>query len=182
MANFFVPQGEDQAIFQMTMDPIGSGSTKPFLHPWKLNLYINQLVSIGLYDGYNRAGIPLRVTSNATEIADHPPDKLQPVPRNDRILSLTGKAKGITMLEVRDGDAGERWCFLQVEVKQRPGLAQGWIGPMGDAAFNQKVFEHLRILKTSQSFQEMWDLTLQTGYRVTIKSNSFNDTTLPDSA
>jgi hypothetical protein len=165
MANFFVSLGEDQSIFQLTTDTRGSGSTISFLHPWKVNLYIDQTVSIGLSGGYY-LGNPLQVTSNAKDIADDPRDKAFPKP--DRIFSLTGKAKGMTLLEVRDQGRGEPWCWLQVEVKQRPGFAQGWIGPAGDANFNGKVLKHIGILKASPSFQRMWDLILETGYRVTI--------------
>lgn len=173
MANFFVPQGADPSIFLMTTDPKGSGSDKPFLHPWKLNLYIKQTVTVGLWAGYNSAGKPLLVTSNATDIADNP-SEIPPVPTPDRILSVTGKARGFTMLEARDGQAGVPWCFMQVEVKQQPGSSQGWIGPAGDADFKRKVLRDLETLKKSQSFQKMWDLILRTGYRVTIISGTFN--------
>jgi hypothetical protein len=45
---------------------------------------------------------------------------------------------------------------------------QGWIGPTGDGAFNQKVLSHIETLKKSPSFQKMWGVILKTGHRVTI--------------
>ena len=173
MANFFVPPGANQSLFQMTTDPKGSGSNQPFLHPWKMTLDIGQTALIGLSGGYDR-GLPLRVTSNSTAIADHPSDKQTLVAPSDRILAVNGKAKGITMLEVRAPGGGEPWCFLQVEVRQRPGYVQGWIGPAGDADFNQKVFRHIEILKKAPSFQKMWGVILKTGYRVTILPGLYN--------
>jgi hypothetical protein len=74
----------------MTTDPRGSGSEKPFLHPWKVTVAQGDSISLGLYGGYDNR-VPLTLASNNPGIISL--SEVVPFFPADRDITIDGKKR-----------------------------------------------------------------------------------------
>ncbi|MBR0801239.1 hypothetical protein JQ615_38395 [Bradyrhizobium jicamae] len=167
MANYFVPPTEDQKRFDMRMDPKGSGSDQPFLHPWKVTVDLDGTISLGLWGGYD-GYTPLEPTSNNPGIIKYQESKAA-IPPNDRIFEILGLKIGFTIFDVWGRDRTTPWCSIQVEVKAASALgALGVTNVFGTDEFKEAVRSAQEKLWRSKCASDLRDAILKTGKRLTI--------------
>jgi hypothetical protein len=180
MANYFAPPTEDQKRFSMTMDPKGSGSDQPFLHPWKVTVDQGGTTRLGLWGGYD-GNTPLDLTSNNPNIIQYTESKATIAP-NDRIFELLGLKTGFTILDAWGRDRTKPWCSIQVEVKAAASVAgvPGVIVVFGTDEFKGAVSSAQARLFGSKCARDLQDAILKTGKRLAVVEGANNETNFYD--